>query len=178
MENEQHIKIDVFVNEKDYRRALFWYSRNTFLLILLTLFFSIPVFLYLLGFEGVKSLNTDSLSNILILGLIVLFDLFLIALLFLLYSIWKQSKQLSKVSEETRFNFSESGMESKCKLCSSKMTWERITKVCETKIDFVVFPQENMFYPIPKRLFESKTQIGEFKKLVKQKLGDKAELLN
>lgn len=179
MENEQNIEIDVFVNVKDYRRVLFWHSRNTIYKILFTLFVSLPILYYFAGFgDGINLFNLGNVVTILRFGVIAVFVFLLIILASLIYSIWKQTDQLKNLFEETKFIFSENGIESICKLCSSDRSWESFVKICETELDFIIFQQETMFYPIPKRFFESQMQINEFKELLSQKLGEKAELLN
>lgn len=179
MENTRKIEIDVDVKAEDYRRVLFWYNRIKIFALATGIFITTPAIIWLLVFvEGankIDSKNRDIFSTVIFYGLFVLLPIFLAIIL---YSICKQSKKLASISEAVNFVFDANGLESKAESTTTKSSWERFAKICETKTDFIFFPQENIFYPIPKRFFKSENQIDDLKKLVKEKLGKKAKLQN
>ncbi len=180
MEISQNIEFDMNdVNAEDYRRVLFWYHRKKNIGIALICLLSIPILIFFLAFgKGTNPFDAESRDLLLIIFTLVLFGSLPLSLVLSLLSIWKQAKKLAIITEDATLSFNENGLKTKSDSTSFETTWERFAKICETKTDFVFFPQENIFYPIPKRFFKNKSQIDDFKKLVSQKLGVKARLLN
>lgn len=179
MESERKIEIQIDVKAEDYRRVLFWYNRVKISVFVIGIIVAIPFLIWFLLFvEGtdlIDAENRDLFSKVVFYGMFVFLPVYLGLILF---SILRQSKTLASISEITPLVFDENGLESKAVSMNTKSNWERIAKICETKTDFVIFPQENIFYPIPKRFFKSELQIIDFKKLVLNMLAEKAQLKN
>lgn len=83
-----------------------------------------------------------------------------------------------KNAKKTRIIFSEQGINVFVPDRASRLNWEVYQKIIETKKDFMLLGQAGSSLPIPKRFFESREQIRNFRILVREKLGEKAELRN
>jgi hypothetical protein len=177
MENERKIEIEIDVKAEDYRRVLFWYFWKRILLVGLLYLIVIPAMLWLVAFGAGAS--PFEIQNRQILIVFVFFGLLPILIIFsFYYSIWKQAKKIEQISETSVFIFNENGLETKSASTSSQMVWERFAKIYETKTDFIFFPQESVFYTIPKRYFKDQDEIGNLRELVREKINTKAKLLN
>jgi len=93
------------------------------------------------------------------------------------FMIRRGAKKLANLAQGSQYRFDEDGVETGL-TASGRMNWERYVKIVETSNDFVFFPQENIFYPVPKRFFESEGQIVELRSLIAERLGSKAKLKN
>jgi YcxB-like protein len=175
MKNEQTIEVVIDVTAEDYRRVLFWYHWKRIALIGLVWLILFPTILWLVAFgAGASPFTSNNNSPLIVFVIFALLPILLSVSLY--FSIWKQAKKIEKISEKTHFIFSDSGIDSKNTLAASQFSWERLDKIYETKTDFIFFPQENVFYAIPKRFFQSDEQIKNFKTLISEELGKKAKL--
>lgn len=169
MGDERKIEVEIDVTVEDYRRVLFWFNKTIFPFISMIFVFAI------LG-TGFIAFREGDVIALILFGLSGIF--FILYVCSTLLSIKRQSKNLAEISEVTTIVFDEKGVESKSESTLNQTTWERFAKICESKTDFIFFPQKNIFYPIPKRFFKSDNQIEEFKQLIKDKLGENAKLKN
>ena len=177
MENEQKIEIQIDVRAEDYRRVLFWYNRSKIFALTAVLLLAVPFIIWFVVFvEGTSRIDSSQRNFFEIAIFYGMFALVPIFLAIILISIWTQSRKLAAISEVATFIFDDEGLKSNAKSTTTKSNWERFAKICETKTDFIFFPQENIFYPIPKRFFQNNKQIRNFKNLIREKLGKKAKL--
>ena len=173
--SERKIEVEFKTNASDYRRVLFWYQWKRLLLIAiawLVIFFPI---LYIVGF-GAGANPFDSKNNAPLLVFVLLLLLPLMLGVSIYFGIWRQAGKIERIAEHVRMTFSEDGIQSVAESSSSQRIWEGFAKVYETKADFIFFPQENVFYTIPRRFFTNDAQIKELKSLLRAKLGNKAKL--
>jgi len=94
----------------------------------------------------------------------------------LYWAIRNQANKATKAAERAQVTFDSEGYHAFSESVSSSRNWSKFEKVVETNSDFVFFPQENIFYPIPKRFFDSEDQISKLRVLLRAYLGDKAKL--
>ncbi|HMU33452.1 MAG TPA: YcxB family protein [Pyrinomonadaceae bacterium] len=172
---ESPVEIDFKADTSDYRRMLFWYHRSRLgLIALFWLLLVVPAYIVVLFGAGGSVSGTE--SGLSVFALIVLLVLPLSLVINLYFGIWRHGRKLAAISEPGKVTFDEVGVSSISKSASSQMIWERFKKVYETNEDFIFFPQENVFYTIPKKLFISEAQIAELRSLLRNKLGKKAKL--
>ncbi len=171
----EEIEIKTKTTAEDFKRALLSHSRIKIIglaIVTAAFFLFIIVGIFLLALS--KKNNTSPA-----LFFPILFPALLFA--FLLFSsfrtITKQSQQLEENSEETAYIFDEQGFLAESASSSVKTLWSKIYKVTENKTDFLIFPQKNLFFPIPKRFFESENQINIFRTIIQKQLGENAKLL-
>jgi YcxB-like protein len=177
MGNDQKIEVEIDVTAEDYRRVLFWYFWKRILLVALLYLIIIPASIWFVAFGA--GANPLEIQNRQLLIVFVFFGMLPILLVFGRYfSIWRQAKKIENISEKSLFIFSDNGLETKSKSTSSQMLWERFAKIYETKTDFIFFPQEHVFYTIPKRFFINQNEMQDLRELVGRKLGEKAKLQN
>ncbi len=167
MESERIIEIETDLEVGDYRRALFWINKPIFLFIIIIFAFAIPG-------TGFIAFREDDVIALILFALSIVF--FILYIFSTLLSIKRQSKNLAESYETTAIKFNEAGMESKSNTTFIQMAWEVFEKIRESNTDFLLYPQKNIFYPIPKRFFKSENQIEVFKQLIREKLGAKAKL--
>ena len=55
-------------------------------------------------------------------------------------------------------------------LFETKMSWDLIQGVLDTPESFLIYPQEQMFYWLPKHAFENEEDIAQFVYLAKDKV--------
>lgn len=177
MESQQKVEVEVNAKAADYRRILFWYHWKRLVLAGFLWLIIFPAFIWVLGLSsGVNPFSSENNSPLLIL---TVFGLLPVLVGFSVYfSIWRQAKKIERISEKAIFVFDENGLKTKSESSSSQMKWDRLAKICETKKDFIFFQQENIFYTVPKISFQNDEQIDDFKKLTREKLGEKAKLKN
>jgi hypothetical protein len=175
MEGRQKIEVEVNANAADYRRILFWYHWKRLVMVALVWLILFPTILWFVAFgAGASPFNSENNSPLLI---FIIFAMLPILLGFSIYfGIFRQAKKIEKIAEKVTFAFDEDGLETKSESTSSQIKWGRFVKICEIKKDFIFFPQENVFYTVPKISFQNDEQINNFKDLIREKLGEKAKL--
>ena len=175
MDDKKQIEVYVDVTAKDYRRVLLWYFWKRILLVGLVYIFVIPVTLWFVAFgAGASPLDSQNKPIFAVFTLLGLLPILLV--LGFYFSIWRQAKKVERISEKSKFVFNDKGIETQSNSTSSQMLWERLVKIFETKTDFVFFPQENIFYAIPKHFFTGDEQILALRSLLVEKIGNKARL--
>lgn len=173
--NEARIEVDVDVESVDYRRALIWYHRTSFIIGTIAI-----VFFFIVGISGPIAFLISEKSKIPLANLPFGFVPFLAVSMFSAfryYGIWKQSKALAEATEPSRFTFDELGVLAVSSSSSAQAIWDKYTKVCETNTDFIFFPMKIRFFPFPKRFFRKPEDILALRQLLSEKLGEKAKLL-
>ncbi len=175
--SEAKIAIDIDIGVEDYRRVLYWYSKTRLIgtgLIVVILVISLGLawvfFAFSMAFRGLHPVDLIPMSIPLPISVLILF--------LLAFKIRSQAKSLAQATEPTRFTFTADGLSAVAPSSTGQMVWNKFVRVCETKSDFIFFPLEIRFYPIPKRFFQNHQQIVELRALLTDALGDKAILLS
>jgi YcxB-like protein len=167
-ENKQ-IEVDYTATAEDYRRVLIWHSWKKQTIILgAVILILIPVY------YGLAGASPTAQPPLIIGTFLLIFPLIVLGTFY--WGIWRQAAKIEKIFEPAHVVFSERGVESTGETSSSQMDWNRFHKVYETAADFIFFPQHNVFYTIPKRVFRDETEISDFKVLLKEQLAAKAKL--
>ena len=159
---------------EDFRRVLFWYRWKRLAISLFGLIFVFGLVTVYLVNTRPQDPSTDRRFIAYILFAIV--PAFVVMQSYV--TIRRNASKLAALSQGTQYKFDEDGVESIGLAASGRMDWDRYIKVIETANDFIFFPQENLFYPVPKRFFEGEAQIAELRSLIAEKLGSKAKLQN
>ena len=68
----------------------------------------------------------------------------------------------------TLWTFSESGILTDGPTARAELQWKALLRVQETKTQFLLYPQTQIAYVIPKRFFQSGSQIEGFRELVRR----------
>ena len=161
--DESKIEIVIAVTQEDYRRVLAWQSKArikvsvAFLALLTILFAAGILFLAISG----RTLSPVVLMPLLVPILILSFNIWLI-----FRNIRVQASDLVATTEPTTFVFSADGFRTEASSSSSQTHWAKLAKIHETELDFIFFPQKNIFFPFPKRFFESTQQIAQLRQLI------------
>lgn len=170
MTENKIIEVEYLATAKDYRRVLLWYRwKRLALVIVITILVGTPI-LYSAFFSA--DINNRPPG-------VVLWFLFILPLLVLVVFYWgisRQAEKIEKVFEPVKAIFNEKGLQSSGESSSAQMDWDKFYEVYETKQDFIFFPERKIFYTIPKRFFNGQNSILEFRKLLKEKLNNRAKL--
>lgn len=174
MEERKKIEIDIKLESSDVLKFILrmFYGRSTFMLVasILTFCFVFPL-LSLLVIIRVLSGEAHTISGFAYLPLFGL-AIFIFLIVFVIISSKKNAKQTHLIFMDEEINVVAPNV-------TSQISWTNYRKIQETKTDFLLFSTNpNGSFPIPKHFFESEDQIQEFRELVRDKLGDKAELKN
>jgi len=68
----------------------------------------------------------------------------------------------------TSWIFSESGIETDGPTSRAEIQWKSFTRVRETKRQFLLYPQDNLAYIVPKRCFQTEIEIGRLREMVRR----------
>lgn len=173
--NEEDIEIEVVNTTQDYRRVLFQQQwKRVVLIAIVYLIIVIPMFwltMFGAGANPFESKNKDILIVISLFGILPI-----LMAISIYFGVWKQAEKVSKIITRAKYTFTEQGLQAITDSSSSQMDWNRLSKIKETKKDFIFYPQENVFFVIPKRFYQDQFQIGSFRKLIVEKLGEKAKV--
>lgn len=168
MDDENKIELDIKLELKDHLRANYWFIFSKWSMKILVV---MAVFLTLL-FIIIFILNpTAGFFPILIMPVFVLF------LLGNIY--WSTKRNLAShkaLQNSIHYTFSNEGISAVTKSSSGHTSWENILKAHETKHNFLLFASRILIYVIPKRCFQSPTQLTDFKQMLVNHLGSKAKL--
>jgi hypothetical protein len=74
------------------------------------------------------------------------------------------------VKSPIRYEFSDSGVITETTVGRSDRRWAAFTKVGESRDFFLLYVQNGIAHPIPKRAFDGENQIREFRALVKRQV--------
>ena len=170
MEKARTIEVEFESTEKDFQRVLFWYHWRRMLLEYLLMIAIGIVFCYFLGFNVLDIENNGwaTFAFLATLSTLLILDLY--------RKCFYQAKKLKEITKPAKSIFSEKGIESITPISSSSREWENYLKIYENNKDFIFFIQENFFATIPKRFFKNQSEIVSLRELIKDKLGEKAEL--
>ena len=171
MPENKNIEVEYLATAKDYRRVLLWYRwKRLALIIAVTFLVGIPILYSAFSVDPASRPPGAVLWFLLILPLLVLAVFY--------WGIRRQAERIEKIFEPVKVVFSEDGLESNGESSSAEMKWSDFYQVYETGQDFIFFPEKHIFYTIPKRFFTGHNETSEFRKLLSDKLGDKAKLQN
>ena len=164
------ITIEFRPTAADYKRVLLWYQWKRLAIIL----GAVMVLMFGFGLAVIKPTPTEPNKS-----LPLYFALFVspVFIGFLMYrGIARQAKKIEAISDDTTFTFDRDGLEMQTALASAVVKWERFSKVIENSKYLVFFPQENIFYVVPKDSFRSKQELDVVKSILFERLGSKAKL--
>ena len=68
----------------------------------------------------------------------------------------------------TRWIFSENGIETDGPTSRAVTQWNSFTRVRETKQQYLLYPQEHVAYIVPKRCFQTETEIGRLREMIRR----------
>ncbi len=175
--SETVIKIDVRANAADYRRVLLWYQWKRQLFTSIVWLIVVLPALYMVSSEaGLIWLRTSKTAPLELFAILMLLPLTMAVNAY--FGIWRRAKKIEQISESIKLVFSESGVKSESESTSNYRSWNKFDKVYETKEDFIFFPQDIVFYTVPRRFFSNPSQIEELKDLLKTNLGQRAKLIS
>ena len=175
--NEKRIEIDVVNTVQDYRRVLFQQQwKRVVLIAIVYLIIIVPTIWLTMFGAGANPFESKSNDPLIVMSLFGILPILMAISIY--FGVWRQADKISKIIERAKFTFTEQGLESVTESSSSQMDWNRFSKIRETKDDFIFYPQENIFFVIPKRFYQDKVQIDNFRELIREKLGKKAKLKN
>jgi hypothetical protein len=101
----------------------------------------------------------------------------LIAVLLFEWGIYSGAKRSAEaVKGKIQYSFSRQGFAAFSPVAQSRNDWESLSKVEEKKKDFLFYPQENVFFIIPKNSFQDAEQTARFRRILQETLGEKARL--
>ena len=170
----EEIKVTVIPDASDYRRALLWYQRKRLLLITLVS----TILLLVLGIFIFQNSGGPQILGIrleLVLAAVISPIVF-VGISYL--GVKRQADKLVKIAQPTLFMADSDGIRTKSTSSDTDVKWDRFYKVVETRHEFIVFPQDNVFYSIPKRFFDEKSGIDKLRALLREQLGDQAILID
>ena len=173
--DEKKIEIEVVNTAQDYRRVLFQQQwKRVVLIAIIYLLIIVPTLWLTMFGAGANPFESKNNDIVIVMILFGLLPILMAANIY--FGVWKQADKVSKMIERAKYTFAEQGIETVTDSSSSQNDWSRLSKIRETKKDFILYPQENVFFVIPKRFYKNETQIEEFRNLVREKLGGKAKL--
>lgn len=173
----ESVRLEIVVENTaaDYRRVFIHLYRVRWMMIgvIYLLLMSLVLWLTLFG-AGANPFEEKKNSVIWVMLIFAILPIVIAASIAL--KIRKQTNIIAKTLEPTVFVFSNDGLATTAKSSSVNVLWNTIQRVRELKEDFLFYPQENIFYVVPKRFFQSELQIQRFRELVLEQLGSKAKL--
>lgn len=92
------------------------------------------------------------------------------------FGVRRQAKKLEGISRQTTLTFYEGGIRSESLFSTTDVQWEVFHKIEENKNSFVVFPQEKIFYPVPKRFILDSKDLENLRTMLRDNLGDRAKV--
>ncbi len=111
--------------------------------------------------------------------MIIIFAVYLpIYAIVIIFKVRQQARATEDILEPTEFTFSENGVDSISPSSSHKVSWITFVKIQEQKEDFLLYPQKNFLYVIPKRAFRDEPQMKDFRNLIREKMDTKATFIN
>jgi hypothetical protein len=166
------ITVRIDANAADYRRVLWWYQRTR------TVITAVLTFLVLfgIGYYVSNRTNDPAYGGLRLEFIIALLCVPFIAFGTLFFGVWRQARKIEEISVPSSITFNSNGISSVSESSETDVQWKRFNKVVETEQDFIVFPQENVFYPVPKRFFEDASQIVSLRTLIMEHLGERSKL--
>ncbi len=173
IEANQALVVDVDLKESDLQRANFWFQLGNW---------STRLLLVLMPLIGLLLLSRVGLSKMFESPLIttVLTVLIIFPLLYPLI-VWLQTKRgfgnLQNFQTHIRYAFSVDGYKVSDLKSSADIDWATILLAAESKHSFHLFFHRSLFHTIPKRCFVGPTDIAMLRSLLKESLGERANVL-
>jgi len=172
MENQSTISITFRLTPRDLYKV---YLRN-----LLRSWLLIPIILCMIGIVVLSALSDRSAqSGYLIPALqFVAFVGALAGLVFLLpYVLARNTFKSSPLfSQEMRYTFSESDVESSTAASQGRVAWQGFHRAVELKDFFVLYLSSRVFYIIPLRSFSGPEQVETFRALLSRNMAGRVKL--
>ncbi|HRI03722.1 MAG TPA: YcxB family protein [Pyrinomonadaceae bacterium] len=166
------IRIQYTPTSSDFIRILIWYRwKRTAITLGVVLIF---LWFFTFYLAAVKTNIQDSGVVPTLLLTTIILPLALATITYL--SIRRQAKKIEATAQPTEVVFEEDGIKTITPNSSTEARWERYEKVCETKSDFIFFPQHNIFFGVPKRYFSNDREVERLREILKQRMGRKATL--
>lgn len=69
----------------------------------------------------------------------------------------------------TRWTFSDAGIRTDGPTAQSEVQWKSFTQIRETKRQFLLYPQNNIAYVVPKRCFSTVNEMVTFREMVRKR---------
>ena len=172
------VRMSIELNYKsvasDFRRILLWYRwkwRVATLAVTLLIVSSLIFYL-----SEMMPANSD--TNLRLTAIVSLLIFLLVIGLTTYLGINRQARKLEKICEFTTVTFDQEGLKSVSANTTREVRWERYQKVVETSQDFIFFPQDNIFFGIPKRYFDNADDIAALRHLIQKQMGERAKMKN
>ncbi len=166
------VTIKYRLTANDYLRGLIWYQWKRMALI-----FPVVLFLMLLfGLAVLRPSSTDPYKRAPLYFAVVITPIFLVG--FAYVGLRRQAAKMEAISEESELTASDSEMRVVTSSTDARMKWDRLKKVVEINKYFVFFPQDNVYFVVPKQRFVEANSIDEFRSLLKSGLDNRARLKN
>jgi tetratricopeptide (TPR) repeat protein len=99
--------------------------------------------------------------------------IFLVALVF-----WVRYKAFKNKEKSIRFCFEENTYEASTEKVFTRVSWDSLQKVSETRTDFWLYQELNVYHVVPKKFFTSLEDIEKLRIIIKSKLGSKAKIFS
>ena len=171
-QENQILVVNVDLKESDLQRANFWFRLGPWSTRILLVLMPLMGLLLLARIEASRVFESP-------LGASVLIVLIVFPLLYPLI-IWFQTKRgfrrLQAFQTCIRYAFSAHGYTVSDLKSSSDIDWATILRAAESKHSFHLFFHRSLFHTIPKRCFEREIDIASLRNLLKQSLGNKADM--
>lgn len=163
---DERIEIEFKANTADFRRALLWQQWKRLVLIAVLW----PPITFLLLYYAIPG------GGPVLIALVVLLMLPLLLGFSVYTGILRPATKLESVGETLRISFDRSGIETITPTASSRRQWDGFKRVVETKEDLIFLPYAHVFFSVPLRYFAGDAQIQWLRSLLREMLGDRAEL--
>lgn len=172
---DQIIEVRYEATAEDYRRVLFWYQWKRLLVVATAYVLAIGLIVFVLGYGagGPTDLIEGRAPTVVFIFLLMLPLLIGVSGYF---GIWRQAEKTAKITEPATATFRDTGIKIETPSSTTERVWEKFSKVYETKLDFIFFPFENVFYMIPKRYFGNERELGLVQDILRAGLGNRAKL--
>jgi hypothetical protein len=171
MTDNKKIEVEYLATAADYRRVLLRYRWKRLAAIIAVAVLIEFVVLYSAFFTMDASARPPGF----VLWFLLVLPLLILAIFY--WGISRQAERIEKLFEPVKAVFDENGIRSKGESSTAEMAWEDFYRVQETKLDFIFYPEKNIFYTIPKRFFGSEGKVKDFRELLKDSLNSKIKLL-
>jgi hypothetical protein len=171
MKEDGEISVTVDPNASDFRRVLNSYQWKRTVPIILITTFVLLVFALFVAF-GAPNPTPGKILPFFLAAIVLPTFLGTLSV----FGIRKHARKLADSSQPTTLTFDSNGIRSVSESSETTIRWSRYDKIVETADDFVIFPQENVFYAVPKRFFDDPAKIDHLRSLLREALGDRLKV--
>ena len=154
----------------DYLRVLIWHQWKRVALVLVAVMFLMLLF----GLAVVRPTSSDPYKRLPLYFAGVFTPIFVAVVSYL--GLRRQAIKLEAISDDTELTASGSEMRVVTGSTDSRMKWDRLNKVVEINEYFVFFPQDNVFFVVPKEGFADTNSLEKFRSILKSGLANRARL--